>query len=128
MESKRGIAPLAGAHFRFLTRTGWGNAMYHLMLCDEFDAQRALEIGLVQEVVPFGSHIDRGMEIAHLIARNAPLGLRAMKQAALRYIEAGERAAIAAISGVKEQVMDSEDAKEGIRSFVERREARFMGR
>jgi enoyl-CoA hydratase/carnithine racemase len=128
MESKRGIAPLAGAHFRFLTRTGWGNAMYHLMLCDEFDAQRALEIGLVQEVVPFGNHIDRGMEIAHLIARNAPLGLRAMKQAALRYIEAGERAAIAAISGVKEQVMDSEDAKEGIRSFVERREARFMGR
>ena len=51
-----------------------------------------------------------------------------MKQAALRYIEAGEAAAIAAISGVNEQVMDSEDAKEGIRSFVERREARFVGR
>jgi enoyl-CoA hydratase/carnithine racemase len=63
-----------------------------------------------------------------LIAKNAPLGLRAMKQAALRYIEAGEAAAIAAISGVKEQVMDSEDAKEGIPSFVERREARFVGR
>jgi enoyl-CoA hydratase/carnithine racemase len=78
--------------------------------------------------VPFGSHIDRGMEIAHLIARNAPLGLRAMKQAALRYIEAGEAAAIAAISGIKEQVMDTEDAREGIRSFVERREARFVGR
>jgi len=29
MESKRGIAPLGGAHFRFLSRTGWGNAMYH---------------------------------------------------------------------------------------------------
>jgi hypothetical protein len=48
MESKRGIAPLAGAHFRFLTRTGWGNAMYHLMLCDEFDAQRALQIATVR--------------------------------------------------------------------------------
>jgi enoyl-CoA hydratase/carnithine racemase len=102
--------------------------MYHLMLCDEFDAQRALQIGLVQEVVPFGTHLDRGMEIAHLIAKNAPLGLRAMKQAALRYIETGEAAAIAAISGVRKQVMDSEDAKEGIRSFVERREARFQGR
>ena len=68
MESKRGIAPLGGAHFRFLTRTGWGNAMYHLMLCDEFDAQRALQIGLVQEVVPYGKHIDRGMEIAQAIA------------------------------------------------------------
>src|ERR1044071_5809231 len=37
MESKRGIAPLGGAHFRFLTRAGWGNAMYHLFLCDEFN-------------------------------------------------------------------------------------------
>jgi enoyl-CoA hydratase/carnithine racemase len=45
MEAKRGIAPLAGGHFRFLTRTGWGDAMYHLMLCDEFDAKRALQIG-----------------------------------------------------------------------------------
>jgi enoyl-CoA hydratase/carnithine racemase len=128
MESKRGIAPLAGAHFRFLTRTGWGNAMYHLMLCDEFGAQRALEIGLVQEVVPFGKHIDRGMEIAQLIAKNAPLGLRAMKRAALRYIEVGEAAAIAAISDIRERVMDSEDAKEGIRAFIERREASFQGR
>jgi enoyl-CoA hydratase/carnithine racemase len=127
MESKRGIAPLGGAHFRFLTRTGWGNAMYHLMLCDEFDARRAKEIGLVQEVVPYGAHIERGMEIAHTIAKNAPLGLRAMKQAALRYIEAGEAAAIAAIPGIREQVLGSEDAKEGIRSFVERREARFVG-
>jgi enoyl-CoA hydratase/carnithine racemase len=127
MESKRGIAPLGGAHFRFLTRTGWGNAMYHLMLCDEFDAQRALQIGLVQEVVPYGKHIERGMELAHAIAKNAPLGLRAMKEAALRYIAASEAAAIAAIPAVRERVLSSEDAKEGIRSFVERREARFSG-
>jgi enoyl-CoA hydratase/carnithine racemase len=128
MESKRGIAPLGGAHFRFLTRTGWGNAMYHLMLCDEFDAQRALQIGLVQEVVPLGKHIDRAMEIAHAIAKNAPLGLRAMKEAALRFIAANEAAAISAIPAISAQVMGTEDAKEGIRSFVERREARFTGR
>jgi enoyl-CoA hydratase/carnithine racemase len=128
MESKRGIAPLGGAHFRFLTRTGWGNAMYHLMLCDEFDAQRALQIGLVQEVVPFGKHVERGMELAQRIALNAPLGLRAMKEAALRYIADGEAAAIAAIPTVRDRVMQSQDAAEGIRSFVERREARFQGR
>jgi enoyl-CoA hydratase len=128
MESKRGIAPLGGAHFRFLTRTGWGNAMYHLMLCDEFDAQRALQIGLVQEVVPFGKHVERGMELAQRIARNAPLGIRAMKEAALTYIAAGEAAAVAAIPTVRDRVMSSQDAAEGIRSFVERREARFEGR
>ena len=128
MESKRGIAPLGGAHFRFLTRTGWGNAMYHLMLCDEFDAARALQIGLVQEVVPHGRQVERAMEIAQAICRNAPIGIRVMKQAALTYIEAGERAAIAVIPSVRERVFASEDAKEGIRSFVERREARFQGR
>ena len=128
MEAKRGIAPLGGAHFRFLSRTGWGNAMYHLMLCDEFDAERALSIGLVQEVVPFGKHIDRAMEVAHQIARNAPLGIRATKEAALRYVAAAEAAAIAAIPGIHARVMGSEDAAEGIRSFVERREARFVGR
>jgi enoyl-CoA hydratase len=102
--------------------------MYHLMLCDEFSAQRALEIGLVQEVVPAGTQIDRALEIAKLINKNAPLGVRAMKQAALKYIEVGERSAVAAIATVRDQVMDSEDAKEGIRSFVERREARFEGK
>ena len=128
MESRRGIAPLGGAHFRFLTRTGWGNAMYHLMLCDEFDAERALQIGLVQEVVPAGLQVDRAIEIARRIAGNAPLGLRAMKEAALKYIQAGEAMAVAAIPAIHATVMDTEDAKEGIRSFVERREAQFQGR
>jgi enoyl-CoA hydratase len=128
MESRRGIAPLGGAHFRFLTRTGWGNAMYHLMLCDEFDAARALQIGLVQEVVPAGQQVERAVEIARRIACNAPLGLRAMKEAALKYIQAGEAMAVAVIPSIRAAVMDTEDAKEGIRSFVERREARFQGR
>ena len=128
MESKRGIAPLGGAHFRFLTRTGWGHAIYHQMLCDEFEAQRALQIGLVQEVVPYGKHLERGLELAQRIAKNAPLGLRAMKEAALTFLAAGEAAAIAAIPIVRDRVMQSADAAEGIRSFVERREARFSGR
>ncbi len=51
MEGKRGLAPLGGAHFRYVTRAGWGNAMYHLMRCDEFSAAEAYGIGLVQEVV-----------------------------------------------------------------------------
>jgi enoyl-CoA hydratase/carnithine racemase len=128
MESRRGIAPLGGAHFRFLTRTGWGNAMYHLMLCDEFDAQRALQIGLVQEVVPAGQQVARAGEIAQRIAGNAPIGLRAMKEAALKFIQPGEAMAIAGIPAIHAAVMGTEDAKEGIRSFVERREAQFQGR
>lgn len=128
MESKRGIAPLGGAHFRFLTRAGWGNAMYHLFLCDEFSAAEAHRIGLVQEVVPVGQQVARAMELAQIIAKNAPLGIQVTKEAGLKYIEAGERAAIDVIPHIRARVLDSEDAKEGIRSFVERRSAVFKGR
>lgn len=128
MEARRGIAPLAGAHFRYITRAGWGNAMYHLMLCDEFSAEEAYRIGLVQEVVPAGRHVARAMEIAAIINSNAPLGIRVTKEAGRRFIDAGEQAAIAAIPLIRERVMQTEDAAEGIRSFVERRPAEFRGR
>jgi enoyl-CoA hydratase len=128
MEAKRGIAPLGGAHFRFVGRAGWGDAMYHLMLCDEFSAAEAHRIGLVQEVVPAGTQADRAMDIARRIAANAPLGVQATKAAGRRYIEAGEAAAVAAIADIRAAVMQSADAAEGIRSFVERRAAVFQGR
>jgi enoyl-CoA hydratase len=128
MESKRGIAPLGGAHFRYLSRAGWGDAMYHLFLCDEYDAARAFKIGFVQEVVPAGQQIDRAMEIAQLIAANAPLGIQVTKAGALKYHEVGEAAAIAYIDDIREMVMDSDDAREGIQSFVERRAAVFTGK
>lgn len=128
LESRRGIAPLGGAHFRYLTRTGWGNAMYHLFLCEEFGTQRALELGFVQEVVPYGQHIDRALDLARRICRNAPIGIRATKEAAMTFIDAAERAAIACIPDIREKVFGTEDFKEGVKSFVERREAVFQGR
>ena len=128
MEARRGIAPLGGAHFRYLERAGWGNAMYHLMLCDEFSAAEALRIGLVQEVVPAGRQVERAMALAETIAANAPLGVQVTKEAGRRFIEAGEAAAIAAVPQIRQRVLASADAAEGIRSFVERRAAVFQGR
>lgn len=128
MEAKRGIAPLGGAHFRYISRAGWGDAMYHLMLCDEFSAAEAHRIGLVQEVVPAGSHVERAMELARIINTNAPLGVQVTKEAGRRFIEAGEQAAIAAAATIRERVMKTQDAAEGIRSFVERRAANYQGR
>jgi enoyl-CoA hydratase len=128
LEAKRGIAPLGGAHVRFLQRMGWGDAMYHLMLCDEFDAARALKIGLVQEVVPAGQQVERAMALAGIIARNAPIGVQVTKEAALLYLRDGEQAALDFIPTMRERVMGSEDAAEGIRSFKERRAGVFQGR
>jgi enoyl-CoA hydratase len=127
MEAKRGIAPLGGAHFRYITRAGWGNAMYHLMMCDEFSAAEAYRIGLVQEVVPAGRQIERAMEVARIINTNAPLGIQVTKEAGRKFIEAGEQAAIAAVPMIRDRVMQTADAAEGIKSFVERRQAQFRG-
>jgi enoyl-CoA hydratase len=128
MESKRGIAPLGGAHFRYISRAGWGDAMYHLFLCDEFTAAEAHRIGLVQEVVPAGTQVERAMALADIIAKNAPLGIQVTKEAGRKFIEAGEQAAINSIAGIRERVLNTEDAAEGIKSFVERRAAVFKGR
>jgi enoyl-CoA hydratase/carnithine racemase len=127
LEAKRGIAPLGGAHFRYLTRAGWGDAMYHLLLCDEFDAARAHKIGLVQEVVPAGQQVERAMALAERIAQNAPLGIQVTKEAALSYLSGGETAAIAYVPKIRERVMGSADAMEGVMSFIERRPAAFTG-
>jgi len=68
------------------------------------------------------------MEIARRICTCAPLGLRATKAAALAYLQQGERMAVDAIPSIEKAVFATEDFKEGIQSFVERRAARFQGR
>jgi len=101
--------------------------MYHLLMCDEFSAEEAHRVGLVQEVVPAGRQVDRAMEIAGIINRNAPLGMQATKVAGRKFIEHGEREAVNAIGDIRALVMNSKDAVEGIQSFVERRPASFTG-
>jgi enoyl-CoA hydratase/carnithine racemase len=117
-----------GATFRFVQRGGWGNAMYHLMTCDEFDAQEALRCGFVQEVVEPGKQLDRAVELAEQIARMAPLAIRATKANALRFIKDGEDACIGEFEGIQKRLSNSEDAAEGVRSFVERRDPQFQGK
>jgi enoyl-CoA hydratase/carnithine racemase len=68
------------------------------------------------------------MALAAIIARNAPLGIQVTKEAAAKYVEYGEKAAIAYIPTVRERVLSSADAREGIQSFIERRAAVFQGR
>jgi enoyl-CoA hydratase/carnithine racemase len=68
------------------------------------------------------------MELARIISRNAPLGIQVTKEAGRKFIEAGEQAAIAIVPVIRDRVLNSEDAREGIKSFVERRAAIFTGR
>ena len=77
IEIKRGIYPVGGATIRMPREAGWANAMRWLLTGDEFSADDAHRVGLVQEVVEPGQQLDRAVEIAEHIAAQAPLGVRA---------------------------------------------------
>jgi len=128
IEVRRGIYPVGGATVRLHREIGWGNAMRYLLTGDEIPAAEALRLGLVQELAEPGRQIDRALEIAETIARQAPLGVQASLKSARRTRTGGERAAIERLLPDLAPLMKSEDAAEGVRSFVERREARFKGR
>ena len=127
LEPARGIHATGGATIRFVQRGGWGNAMYHLLTSDEFDAQEAYRIGFVQEVVPVGTQLERAIEIAELIAAQAPLAVQATKASSRRFVEEGFTAAVGELGPTQRRLMASEDASEGVQSFIERRTAVFKG-
>lgn len=128
LEPKRGLAVFGGAHVRYIQRAGWGNAMYHLLRADEFDAQRALQLGFVQEVVAAGTQIERAMALAREILECAPIAVQEIKRAANVYLEQGERAAFDQIPHMRTTTANTQDFAEGIASFRERRPAHFQGR
>jgi len=128
LEIARGIVPFGGATFRAPAQLGWGNAMRFLLTAEEFGAAEALRIGLVQEVVPPGTHVQRATDLAQLIARQAPLGVQATLASARAALTGGPAAARDCLAALLPSILASQDATEGLRSFVERRAANFTGR
>lgn len=128
MEVCRGIYPFGGATLRFPREAGWGNAMRWMLTGEEFGADEALRIGLVQEVVEPGAQLDRALRIADRIADQAPLGVRTLLGSARPTWEHGQEAAAERLVPDLLELFSSEDAAEGVRSFVERRRAAFVGR
>lgn len=126
LEVSRGILPFGGATLRAPAQLGWGNAMRWLLTGDEFGAAEAYRIGLVQEVVPAGEQLTRALQIARLIAAQAPLGVQGTLANA-RIACRGEVAAREHLAGLLTPLLASDDAAEGVLSFLERREARYTG-
>jgi enoyl-CoA hydratase len=117
-----------GATLRMAERAGLGNALLHLLTGDEFGSAEALRLNFVQKVVPAGSELDEALKLANAIAAQAPLAVVATRLNALKAVEHGPIEAMREFIDTQQRLSRSEDAAEGVRSFVERREARFQGR
>lgn len=128
IEINRGIFPFGGATIRLPEVAGWGNAMRWLLTGDRFDAAEALRIGLVQEIVAPDQLHARAIEVAQTVAKRAPLGVYATIRSARTAETKGTEAAVDELLVVARELMDTEDAAEGVRSFIERREGQFKGR
>jgi enoyl-CoA hydratase/carnithine racemase len=127
LEVKRGIMATGGATLRMAQRAGTGNAMLHLLTGDEFDSQEALRLHFVQKVVPAGRELDEALRIAEQIAAQAPLAVVATRRSVLQAVEQGPARAVEEFMAVQQRLARTEDAAEGVRSFVEKRAARFQG-
>ena len=125
-EVKRGLMPGGGGTL-LATRIPLTIALEITLTGETFDAARALELGLVNRVVPAGREVDEALALAELIAANGPLAVRTVKRLVRRTTTQGGDAGWPRPSEIG-AVFGSEDAREGAIAFAEKRAPRFVGR
>jgi enoyl-CoA hydratase len=125
-EVRRGLFAAGGGVF-ISTRIPLAVALELTLTGDPVDAQRALALGLVNQVVPAGEVLPAALALAERIARNGPLALRATKQL-VRTASTDLARARELQSRLQPEVFGSADAKEGATAFVERRDPVWTGR
>jgi enoyl-CoA hydratase len=125
-EVTRGVFPGGGATVRLVREVGWGNAMRYMLTGEEWGADEARRLGLVQDVTPPGKQLDRAIDLAQKIAAAAPLGVRATLASSRQALSADE-AAFAALQPELTRLTQSEDRKEFLRTLQERRQPVYRG-
>jgi len=126
-QAKRGISSVSGP--ALLSQVVPRNIAFEFLFTGEFvDAQRALELMLVNHVVPPDEVMPKAEELAHKITANAPLSIAAIKEAAIKGSEMGLEERVAFAQKKRDEVLATEDAKEGVLAFNEKRAPVWKGR
>lgn len=129
-EPKRGLMADGGTTARLPRQIGWAAAMELLLTGRTVSAERALQLGLLNEVVPSGDLEDRATLWAMEIAANAPLAVQTTKEAVLRGLSApdGLTGAFAVEARLGHRLLATEDVAEGLEAFVQKRPPVWRGR
>ena len=127
-EARIGALPAAGGTQRLPRLVGPGIAKELMLTGDAIDTERALAIGLVNQVVDAEALMPTAMAMAARMAANAPLALRHIKHAVDTGMQVGIDAGLQYERYAAALVVSSEDRLEGMRAFVEKRKPVFRGR
>jgi enoyl-CoA hydratase len=128
MEPKRGLFAGGGTTVRLPRQIAFPAAMEFLLTAERFPAQRALELGLINEIVPEGHLLDRAYDWARRITANAPLAVQATKESVMRCLGVDLESAYKIEQQISSVVFQTEDAKEGPKAFAEKRPPVWQGR
>ncbi|MEQ1889302.1 MAG: enoyl-CoA hydratase-related protein [Alphaproteobacteria bacterium] len=127
-EVKWAIFPGGGSTVRLPKQIPYCRAMELLITGDLISAQEAFDIGLINKVVAPEKVMDAAMEYAAKLARNGPIAVQAIRRSARECMGRPEAEAMAMENKFMAPVFKSEDAVEGPRAFMEKREPVFKGR
>jgi enoyl-CoA hydratase/carnithine racemase len=127
-EIRRGFFPGGGGPMRLARMIPLTNAMEMLLTGDPIDAETALRLGVISRIVPEDGLHAAAEELARRIIRNAPLAVEAVKELALRALDLPWEQVSRMSQLYRALIGTTEDAKEGPRAFVEKREPVYRGR
>ncbi|NUT41253.1 MAG: crotonase/enoyl-CoA hydratase family protein [Thermoactinospora sp.] len=127
-EAKRALFPMGGAAIRLPRQIPYCHAMDLLLTGRSITAAEALQMGLVNRVVPDGQALRSARELADDIASSGPLAVQAILRTYRDTLGMAEPEALKVSDEYGWPVIGSEDAKEGSRAFKEKRPATYEGR
>lgn len=127
-EIRLGLIPGAGGTQRLARLVGPGQAMRMGLCGDLIDAEEAYRIGLVEFLVEEGRQLEKAREVAGRMTRWSPVALRLLKKAVRAAYEHPLSTGLALEKELFLEAFASEDGREGVRAFVERRRPQFKGR
>ncbi len=127
-EVKRGLVATSGALFRASRVLPLNIAKYLLTTGAELSPADAERFGLVNEICDPGAALERALVLAATINANSPVAARLALQAVDRIVAANDDQAWSISNDFRRQVMASEDSKEGVAAFFEKRPPNWTGR